>query len=166
MVTQLKTLHSDKAKSSDWSHQAVDELDYLVTFNRSITQAMARTMQNLSEGIFKHGQPDTSPQRQLLGLLQSWYQEGCFAECPITHALPVSGSAVRESRGDFMQCSTSTSQKKPLSRYHPYHSSAKPSHQSCVPAWKQIRNRQQGKKCRVKASTYQQELAKGSKYYK
>ena len=32
--------------------QAVDELDYLVTFNRSISQAMARTMQDLSEGVF------------------------------------------------------------------------------------------------------------------
>ena len=32
--------------------KAVDELGYLVTFNRSISQAMARTMQDLSEGIF------------------------------------------------------------------------------------------------------------------
>ena len=32
--------------------KAVDELDYLVTFNRSISQAMARTMQDLSEGVF------------------------------------------------------------------------------------------------------------------
>ena len=31
---------------------AVDELDYLITFNRSISQAMARTMQDLSEGVF------------------------------------------------------------------------------------------------------------------
>ena len=30
--------------------QAIDELDYLVTFNRSISQA--RTMQDLSEGVF------------------------------------------------------------------------------------------------------------------
>ena len=32
--------------------QAVNELDYLVTFNRSISPAMARTMQDLSEGVF------------------------------------------------------------------------------------------------------------------
>ena len=31
--------------------QAVDQLEYLVTFNRSIAQAMARTMQDLSEGV-------------------------------------------------------------------------------------------------------------------
>ena len=32
--------------------QAVSEMEYLTTFNRSISQAMARTMQDLSEGIF------------------------------------------------------------------------------------------------------------------
>ena len=32
--------------------QAVDELEYMVTFNRSISQTMARTVQDLSEGVF------------------------------------------------------------------------------------------------------------------
>ena len=32
--------------------QAVDELYYLVTFNWSISQAMARAMQDLLEGVF------------------------------------------------------------------------------------------------------------------
>ena len=53
MSAQLKTLHLDKeGKSSERTKQAVDELDYLVTFTRSISQAMARTMQDLSEGVF------------------------------------------------------------------------------------------------------------------
>ena len=41
-----------KGKSSERMKQAVDELDYLVTFNRSISQAMTRTIQDLSEGVF------------------------------------------------------------------------------------------------------------------
>ena len=46
MATQLKTLHLDsKGKSSEKMKQAVSELEYLTTFNRSISQAMARTMQ-------------------------------------------------------------------------------------------------------------------------
>ena len=45
-------LDSSKGKSSERMRQAVDELNYLVTFNRSISQAMARTMQDLSEGMF------------------------------------------------------------------------------------------------------------------
>ena len=52
MVAQMKTLHNEKGKgkSSERSQHAVDELDYLVTFNRSITQAMVRIMQDLLEG--------------------------------------------------------------------------------------------------------------------
>ena len=53
MSAQLKTLHLDKkGKSSERTKQAVDEIGYLVTFNRSISQTMARTMQDLSEGVF------------------------------------------------------------------------------------------------------------------
>ena len=38
MSTQVKNLHSDKGKgkSSERMQQAVDELEYLVTFNRLI----------------------------------------------------------------------------------------------------------------------------------
>ena len=54
MLTQLKSLRVDKAKgeSAEKTQQAVEELEYLVTFNRSISQAMQRTMQDLSEGVF------------------------------------------------------------------------------------------------------------------
>ena len=54
VVNQLKIIQSvtSKGKSSSKIHQAADGLDYLVTFNRSITQAMARTMQDLSDGVF------------------------------------------------------------------------------------------------------------------
>ena len=54
MVTQLKSLRVDtgKGKVAERTQQAVEELEYLVTFNRSISQAMRRTMQDLSEGVF------------------------------------------------------------------------------------------------------------------
>ena len=53
MNIQLKTLSLDsKGKSSEKMRQAVSELDYLTMFNRSISQAMARTMQDLSEAVF------------------------------------------------------------------------------------------------------------------
>ena len=53
MNNQLKTLSLDsKGKSSEKMRQAVGELEYLTTFNRSISQAMARTMQDLSEAVF------------------------------------------------------------------------------------------------------------------
>ena len=53
MTTQLKTLRLDsKGMSSEKMRQAVSELEYLTTFNRSISQAMARMMQDLSEAVF------------------------------------------------------------------------------------------------------------------
>ena len=53
MNSQLKTLRLDsKGKSSEKVKQAVSDLEYLTTFNRSISQAMARTMQDLSEAVF------------------------------------------------------------------------------------------------------------------
>ena len=54
MVTQLKSLRVDtgKGKAAERTQQAVEELEYLVTFNRSISQAMQCTMQDLSEGVF------------------------------------------------------------------------------------------------------------------
>ena len=45
-------LDSSKGKLSERMTQVIDELEYLVTFNRSISQAMAMTMQDLSEGMF------------------------------------------------------------------------------------------------------------------
>ena len=46
MVTQLKSLWVDSTKgnTSEGTQQAVEELEYLVTFKRSISQAMQRTM--------------------------------------------------------------------------------------------------------------------------
>ena len=54
MVTQLKSLRVDtgKGKAAERMQQAVEELEYLLMFNRSISQAMQRTMQDLSEGVF------------------------------------------------------------------------------------------------------------------
>ena len=52
-------------------------------------------------------------------------------------------------------------------RFHPYASSDKsashPDRKSGIPAWKQIRGKQQSKKGRGKASTFSQKLAKGFK---
>ena len=54
MVTHLKILRVDKAKgkAAERTQQAVEELEYLLSFNRSISQAMQHTMQDLSQGVF------------------------------------------------------------------------------------------------------------------
>ena len=62
--------------------------------------------------------------------------------------------------------SSGQSYRKP-GRFHPYASNDKSSHQpdwkSSIPAWKQIHERQQGKKGCGKISTFSQKPAKGSK---
>ena len=45
-------MDKSKGKTVERMQQAVEELEYLVTFNRSISQAMQRTMHDLLEGVF------------------------------------------------------------------------------------------------------------------
>ena len=54
MSTHLKVIQGDtaKGKSAYKNQEAAEEQGYLMTFMRSITQAMVRNMQDLSEGIF------------------------------------------------------------------------------------------------------------------
>ena len=53
MQDQLKTIRSDsKGKNSSKVSLAVDELQFLMDFNSSITQATAKSMEHLSEFVF------------------------------------------------------------------------------------------------------------------
>ena len=68
MVTQLKSLRVDtgKGKAAERTQQAVEELKYLVTFNRSISQAMsAYNAGSLRGSFYQHGQPHSGTSSQL-----------------------------------------------------------------------------------------------------
>ena len=54
MATQLNVIQDEKAKgkSATKAQEAADELTYYMTFNQSVTQAMARTMQDLLDFVF------------------------------------------------------------------------------------------------------------------
>ena len=53
MKEQLKTVRTEsKDKSSSKVSIAMDELQYLMNFNSSITQAAAKTMEHLTEFVF------------------------------------------------------------------------------------------------------------------
>ena len=171
MVTQLKSLRVDstKGKTAERTQQAVEEFEYLVTFNRSISQAM----QDLSEGVFIsmanltlalrdsylefiHGgvKPDTlTPLSTSPVHLHSLFPDSLLvkAEDEISH------SEVRRSAGN--------THRKP-GRFHPYvSSSGRSSHQMyrkpTTPAWKQIRDRQTGQKGGGKASNFTQKAGQG-----
>ena len=173
MSAQVKTLNLDKTKgkSSERIKQAVDELDYLVTFNRSISQAMARTMQDLSEGVFISMANFT--QGQLPRISTCWCETG-HSECSENisssfHSLfpdQLITKVEEEICRSEERCSSGQSHRR-QGHFHPYAPSDKsashPDRKSGNPAWKEIRDRQQSKKGCGKPSTISQKPAKCSK---
>ena len=175
MSLQLKTLHSDKSKgkSSERMQQAVDKLEYLVTFNWSISQAMARTMQDLCEGVFISMANFTLARRDnYLEYLHTGVKQDTLTAlhtAPIHLHSPFSDNLLSKAEDEVSRSeerrTAGQSHMKP-GRFNPYASDERSSHQpywKTVPAWKQIRELQQGKKGRGRPSTFSQKPAKGSK---
>ena len=146
----------------------------MASFNWSISQAMARTIQDLSEDVFISMANFTLARRDsYLEYLHAGVKQDnltALRTAPIQlHSLfpdnllikaeeEVSRSEERHSAGQ--------SNRKPV-HFHPYASNDRSSHQPdrkpSVPAWKQIRERQQGRKGCGKPSTFSQKPAKGYK---
>ena len=177
MSAQLKTLHLDKkSKSSERTKQAVDELDYLVTFNRSISQAMARTMQDLSEGVFISMANCTLAHRD--SYLEYMYLHAGVKQDTL-NALRTSSVHLNSlfldqliTKAEEEMCRSeerhsSVQSHRHQGRFHLYapsdRSASHPDRISGVPAWKQIKDKQQSRKGRDKPSTFSQKPAKGLK---
>ena len=175
MSSQLKTLHLDKkGKSCQRTKQTVDELDYLVTFNRSISQAIARTMQDLSEGVFISMANFTLARRDsYLEYLHAGVKQdtlNSLKKSPIHCNSLFPDQLITKAEEEICRSEERRSVGQPhrrQGRFHHYVSSDKstnlPDRKSSVPTWKQIRDKQQSRKGRGKASTFSQKPAKGSK---
>ena len=165
MVTQLKSLRVDKTKgkTAERTQQAV-ELEYLVTFNWSISQAMQHMMQDLSEGVFISLANLTLARRDsYLEFIRGGVKPDTFAAlhtAPVhLHSLFPDSLLVKAE--DEISCSeerhsSGSAHRKP-GRFHPYASSSsrsmhQPDWKPTTPAWKQIRDRQMGQKGHGKAS--------------
>ena len=168
MVTHLKTLRVDKTKgkAAERTQQAVEELEYLATLNRSISQAMQRTMQDLSEGVFISMANLTLAHRDYSYL--EFIRDGvkpdtltALRTAPVhLHSLFLDSLLVKAedeiSRSEERRSSGSIHRKP--GRFHPYASSSGRSTQQSdrkptTPAWKQIRDRQLDRKVVVKPQT-------------
>ena len=180
MTTQLKHLRPDssKGKSAERMQQTVDELDYLVTFNRSISQAMQRTMQDLSEGVFISMANLTLARRDsYLEYIRGGVKPDTLTALRTSpvHLLSLFPDSLLVKAEDEIsrseeRRSAGTTQRKP-GRFHPYvpsngRSSHQPDRKPTQPAWKQIRDRQTGQKGGGKASNFTQKPAKGFKKHK
>ena len=180
MVTQLKSLRVDtgKGKAAERTLQAIEELEYLVTFNRSISQAMQCTMQDLSEGVFISMANLTLARRDsYLEFLRGGVKPDTLtalhtAPVHLNSLFPESLLVKAEdeiSRSEERR-SSGSSNRKP-GRFHPYVSSngrstQQPDRKPTTLAWKQIRDRQIVQKGRGKASNFAQKPAKGFKKHK
>ena len=179
MVTQLKSLRFDssKGKSAEKQQQAVEELEYLVTFNRSISQAMQRTMQDLSEGVFISMANLTLARRDsYLEFIRGGIKPDTLSALrtsPVHQLSLFPDSLLVKAEEEILRSeerrSAGTTPRKP-GRFHPYVSSNRTPHQPdrkpTTPAWKQIRDRQTAQKGGGKASNFIQKPARGFKKHK
>ena len=177
ITTQLKTLRLDsKGKSSEKMKQAVNELEYLTTFNQSISQAMARTMQDLSEGVFINMANFTLARRDsYLDYLHAGVKQdivNALRTSPVHLNALFPDQLITKAEEEISQSeerrSSGTSHRH-QGRFHPYAASDKSTghhDRKNLPAWKQIKDKQQTRKGRGKASTFSQKPAKGSKSHK
>ena len=162
MATQLKTLRLDsKGKSSEKMKQAVSELEYLTAFNWSISQAMARTMQDLSEGVFINmanftlARKDSYLDYLHAGVKQDTVNALRTSPVHLNALFPdqLIAKAEEEISKSEERRSSGTSHRH-QSRFHPY--------AACC----RSKDKQQARKSHGKASTFSQKPAKGSKSYK
>ena len=179
MVTQLKSLRFDssKGKSAEKQQQAVEELEYLVTFNRSISQAMQRTMQDLSEGVFISMANLTLARRDsYLEFLRGGVKPDTLSALrtsPVHQLSLFPDSLLVKAEEEILRSeerrSAGTTPRKP-GRFHPYVTSNRTPHQPdrkpTTPAWKQIRDRQTAQKGGGKVSNFSQKPARGFKKHK
>ena len=160
MATQLKTLRLDsKGKSSEKMKQAVNELEYLTIFNRSISQAMARTMQDLSKGVFINMANFTLARRDSYldylhaGVKQDTVNALRMSPVHLNALFPeqLIAKAEEEISKSEERHSSGTSHRQ-QNRFHPYPASDKSTghhdRKSTLPAWKQIKDKQQARKGR------------------
>ena len=180
MTSQLKIIQgvTCKGKSATKVSQAAEELDFLVTFNRSITQAMARTMQDLSEGVFVNVANLTLTRRDSYmeflkaGIKQDPLTSLRTAPLRLSALFPdhIIAKAEEEICHHEDKRTSGPSQRKPQ-RFHPYsqppRQQQEPDRKQGLPAWKQLSNRRRGQRShRGKAASFSQQPAKTQKQYK
>ena len=173
MQGQLKSLRSDtKEKSSTKVSTAMDELQYLMDFNASISQAAAKTMEHLSEFAFISMANLTLTRRDsYLTHVKTGIKADTVAalrQAPIHIATLFPDDLVKRAEEEISHHESKghagTSHGK--GRFHPYERPERRSDKkSDRPAWKNI-GKGWSRKPRGKASNFSSRPAKGQQSYK
>ena len=175
MQSQLKVIRSElsKGKSSTKVSTAADELQFLMDFNSSITQVMAKTMEHLSDFVFVTVANTTLARRDsYLSHLKTDIKPDTLAALrmgPLHVPIIFPDEALKQAEQDIANFE-SKGQLHPgkKGRIHPYERPDKRTDNRKLdrPAWKNIENRGQNKKAKGKASYYSSRPAKGQQSYK
>ena len=174
MQAELKTVKSElsKGKSAGKITRATEEMQFLMNFNSSITQCMAKTLEHLTDFVFVMVANTTLIRRDsYLSHLKMGIKPDTLAALrtgPLHTATLFPDSALKQAEEDIANFeSKSHSQSGKKGRFHPYERQEKRSdyRKPDRPAWKNIGNKGQGKK-KGKASFYSSRPAKGQQSFK
>ena len=179
MASQLKILQNDKGKgkATGKSHQAVEELDFLITFNKSISQAMARTMQDLSEGVFINVANLTLTRRDsYLDYLKAGIKQdtlNALRSAPLHMSALFPDHLISKAEEEIRhheEKRTPGSSHKGSHRFHPYQATKQQQPEQerkpGLPAWKQLGRRRGQRSHRGRTASFVQRPAKTQKQYK
>ena len=179
MQSQLRTVRSEgKGKGSAKVSEATEELQFLMEFNSSITQAATKAMEHLSEFVFfTMGNLTLARRDAYLNHLKNGIKPDTFAALRtgplhITTLFPESAIKRAEeeiSHYDSKSQPTATSSRV-KARFHPYErqdrkQEGRSDHKQERPAWKNI-NRRQFRRPKGKSANFFSRSAKGQQPYK
>ena len=173
MHSQLKVIKSEfsKGKSSNKVSHAADELQFLMDFNSSITQSMAKTLEHLTDFVFITVANTTLARRDsYLSHLKMGIKPDTFAALhigPLHISTLFPDAALKQAEQDIANFeSKGQIQAGKKGRFHPYERPDKRTdfRKPDRPAWKNIGIRGQHKKSKGKASYYVHPLG-GWTYY-
>ena len=176
MQEQLKVWRAEsKGKGCSKASSAADELQYLMNFNSSITQAAAKGMEHLSEFVFiSMGNLTLARRDAYLSHLRTGIKLDTLTalrSAPLHISTLFPDSAIRKAEEDIAQfeAKAHSSSGHSKGRYHPYECqdkrSANRESRSDKPAWKTI-GRRQSKKAKGCTASYSSRPAKGQQSYK
>ena len=179
MQSQLKTIRSEgKGKGSSKVSEATKELQFLMDFNASITQAAAKTMEHLTEFVFfTMGNLTLARRDAYLNHLKNGIKPDTFASLrtgPLHIATLFPESAIKRAEEEIAhydsksQPAASSSRSK--ARFHPYErhdrkQEGRSESKQERPAWKNISKRQ-FRKPKGRNSNFSSRSAKGQQPYK
>ena len=179
MQTQLKTIRGEaKGKASKKVSEASEELQFLITFNNSITQAAAKAMEHLTDFVFiTMGNVTLARRDSYLSHIKNGIKSDTLAalrSAPLQLGTLFPDAIIKRAEEEISHYDSknqsSTAYAKGKNRFHPYERADKKfegrsDSKQERPAWKNI-GRRQFRRGRGKNANFSTRPAKGQQSYK